>query len=44
MLRRLREISGADQVLFITHLPAAWELADAVVEIKDGQASIRRAD
>lgn len=41
MLRRLRELSGADQVLFITHSEQAAALADAVVDVVNGTASIR---
>jgi exonuclease SbcC len=44
MLRKLRELSGADQVLFITHRTDLAALADAVVEVRDGQVvEIRRA-
>lgn len=44
MLRKLRELSHADQVMFITHSQEAADMADAVVEIKDGAvASIRLA-
>jgi DNA repair protein SbcC/Rad50 len=37
MLRKLRELSGAEQLVFITHKPELAELADAVVVVADGQ-------
>ena len=36
MLRRLRELSGAEQVVFITHRPDLAAMADAVVTVADG--------
>jgi exonuclease SbcC len=42
MLRKLRELSGAEQVVFITHRPELAEMADAVVRVAGGQVeSIR---
>lgn len=44
MLRKVRELSGADQILLVTHRPELWELCDCVVEVRDGRvAEIRRA-
>lgn len=40
MLRKLMEISGADQILFVTHSPVCAALADAQVRIANGQATI----
>ena len=40
MLRRLREMSGADQILFITHSPECAELADVQVHVVEGQATV----
>lgn len=42
MLRKLREISGADQILFVTHNPMCAALADAVVRVENGQAIIEK--
>lgn len=36
MLRKLRELSGAEQVVFITHRPELAAMADAVVTVADG--------
>jgi exonuclease SbcC len=44
MLRKLRELSGAEQLVFITHNAELAAMADAVVEVEDGQVkAIRRA-
>ena len=44
MLRKMLELSGADQCLFVCHQPDLADLADAIVEVRDGQvAGIRRA-
>lgn len=40
MLRRAIEIGGFYQVVFISHTPGVWELADRVVEIKDGRVNV----
>ena len=40
MLRKLLDLSGAQQVLFITHNPAAAALADAQVRVCDGTATV----
>jgi ABC-type lipoprotein export system ATPase subunit len=40
MLRRAMEIGGFYQVVFISHTPGVWELADRVVEIKDGKVKV----
>jgi DNA repair protein SbcC/Rad50 len=37
MLRRAMEIGGFYQVVFISHTPGVWELADRVLEVKDGR-------
>ena len=43
LLRKLRELSGVQTILFATHSMEAAELADAVVEIEQGKVkSIRR--
>jgi exonuclease SbcC len=46
MLRRAMEIGGFYQVVFISHTPGIWELADRVVHIKDGRVKVadRRDD
>jgi len=44
MLRKLQQLSGADQVVFITHRPDIAALADTVVTVADGQVqSVRSA-
>jgi len=40
MLRRAMEIGGFYQVVFVSHAPGVWELADRVVEVKDGRVKI----
>lgn len=40
MLRKLHELSGAEQILFVTHSPECASLADAQVRVRDGQATI----
>jgi len=40
MLRKLKELSGADQILFITHSDACAALADAQVRVGDGKATV----
>lgn len=40
MLRRAMEIGGFHQVVFISHTPGVWELADRVLEVKDGTAKL----
>lgn len=40
MLRRAMEIGGFYQVVFISHTPGVWELADRVLEVKDGRVNI----
>ncbi len=42
MLRRAMEIGEFYQVVFISHTPGVWELADRVVEVKDGRVKIDR--
>ena len=39
MLQKLRELSGADQVLFVTHNEQAASLADAVVRVESGRVA-----
>jgi exonuclease SbcC len=44
MLRKLRELSGAETILFVTHSEEAAALADVVVRVQDGMiAEIARA-
>ena len=44
MLRKLRELSGTEQLVFITHNAELAAMADAVVVVEDGQVkAIRRA-
>lgn len=44
MLRKLRELSGAEQVVFITHRSDLAAMADTVVRVADGQVqSITRS-
>ena len=40
MLRRAMEIGGFYQVVFISHTPGVWELADRVVRVKDGKVTV----
>lgn len=40
MLRKLRELSGAEHLFFITHRPESMALADAQVRVLDGQATV----
>ena len=40
MLRPAMDLGRFHQVIFICHTPLVWELADGVVEIKDGQAAV----
>jgi exonuclease SbcC len=40
MLRRAMEIGGFYQVVFISHTPGVWELADRVLEVKDGRVKV----
>jgi len=40
MLRRAMEIGGFYQVVFISHTQGVWELADRVVEVKDGKVNV----
>jgi DNA repair protein SbcC/Rad50 len=37
MLRRAMAIGGFHQVIFICHAPRVWELADRILELRDGQ-------
>src|SRR5439155_14107038 len=37
MLRRAMDLGAFHQVIFICHTPLVWELADQVLEIKDGR-------
>ena len=41
MLRRAMDLGGFHQVIFICHTPLVWELADRVVEMKDGRAALK---
>ena len=44
MLRRMLQLSGADQCLFVCHQPELADMADAIVHVEDGKvASIRFA-
>lgn len=40
MLRRAAEIGGFKHVLFVTHQPACWQLADARIEVSNGAINI----
>lgn len=40
MLRRAADMIGADKVLLITHTPAAWEICDSRVDLRDGKAVV----
>lgn len=40
MLRKVRTLGGYHHVIFISHNPAAAELADAQIRVGDGQATI----
>ena len=37
MLRRALELGAFHQVIFICDMPLVWELADRVLEVKDGR-------
>ena len=41
MLRRAMDLGGFHQVIFICHTPLVGELADRVVEIRDGRAALK---
>lgn len=41
MLRRAAELTGAAQVLFVSHSPELQELADARIHIADGRVEVR---
>ena len=43
MVRRAKEIINARQVLFISHLPRLIELADAILNVKDGRVEVANA-
>jgi len=40
MLRRAMEIGGFYQIVCISHTQGVWELADRVVEVKDGKVNV----
>lgn len=40
MLRKVRELGGFDQILFISHDPDAYALADAHIRVADGTATV----
>lgn len=40
MLRRAAEIVGARHVLFVSHQPDTWELADACIRVADGKVEV----
>jgi exonuclease SbcC len=40
MLRRAIEIGGFYQIVFICHTPGVWELADRVIQVRDGQVKV----
>lgn len=42
LLQRARQLSQAEQILVVTHAPAAAALADAELEVRDGHVSWRR--
>lgn len=42
MLRRLRDIGGYDHVLFISHSTDCVELADTIVDVCEGRATVRK--
>jgi len=41
MLRRAMDLGGFHHVIFICHTPVVWELADRVVEIRDGRTALK---
>lgn len=41
MLRRVIEIAGFERFIVVTHQPEVAELADAVIEVKEGGAALR---
>lgn len=43
MVRRAKEIINARQVLFVSHLPRLIELADAILNLKDGRVEVANA-
>jgi len=36
MLRRAMDLGGFHQVIFICHTPLVWELADQIIQVRDG--------
>lgn len=41
MLRRAADMVDASRVLFVAHDPGLWEMADALIEVGGGQASLK---
>jgi exonuclease SbcC len=42
MLRHAMKIGGFHQVIFICHSPQVWELADRILEVRDGQVHVAK--
>jgi len=42
MLRHAMEIAAFHQVIFICHQPQVWELADRILEVRDGQVYVAK--
>jgi len=42
MLRHAIKIGGFHQVIFICHSPQVWELADRILEVRDGQVHVAK--
>jgi DNA repair protein SbcC/Rad50 len=42
MLRHAMKIRGFHQVIFICHSPQVWELADRILEVRDGQVHVAK--
>ena len=40
MLRRAAELIDAAHVIYVSHTPEAWALADAQIEVRDGQIHV----
>ena len=41
MLRHAMELGGFHQIIFICHQPQVWELADRVLEVRNGQVLLK---
>jgi ABC-type lipoprotein export system ATPase subunit len=42
VLRHAMQIAAFHQVVFICHQPQVWELADRILEVRDGQVRVAK--